>query len=90
MPRLYDRPGSPYHDQSMYAYPDNHRRFALLGWMACELAKGLDRYWRPQLVHAHDWHAGLTCAYLAANGHPARSVFTVHNRPIRGCSLPIT
>ncbi len=47
----------------MYAYPDNHRRFALLGWMACELAKGLDRYWRPQLVHAHDWHAGLTCAY---------------------------
>lgn len=68
----------------MYAYPDNHRRFALLGWMACELAKGLDRYWRPQLVHAHDWHAGLTCAYLAANGHPARSVFTVHNLAYQG------
>ncbi|EJA2551328.1 glycogen synthase GlgA [Serratia marcescens] len=83
-PWLYDRPGSPYHDQSMYAYPDNHRRFALLGWMACELAKGLDRYWRPQLVHAHDWHAGLTCAYLAANGHPARSVFTVHNLAYQG------
>ena len=83
-PWLYDRPGSPYHDQSMYAYPDNHRRFALLGWMACELAKGLDRYWRPQLVHAHDWHAGLSCAYLAANGHPARSVFTVHNLAYQG------
>ncbi len=64
--------------------PDNHRRFALLGWMACELAKGLDRYWRPQLVHAHDWHAGLSCAYLAANGHPARSVFTVHNLAYQG------
>lgn len=83
-PWLYGRPGSPYHDQSMYAYPDNHRRFALLGWMACELAKGLDRYWRPQLVHAHDWHAGLSCAYLAANGHPARSVFTVHNLAYQG------
>lgn len=83
-PWLYNRPGSPYHDQSMSAYPDNHRRFALLGWMACELAKGLDYYWRPNLVHAHDWHAGLVCAYLAANGHPARSVFTVHNLAYQG------
>ncbi|MNN07193.1 Glycogen synthase [compost metagenome] len=83
-PWLYERPGSPYHDQSMNAYSDNHRRFALLGWMACELAKGLDRYWRPQVVHAHDWHAGLACAYLAANGHPARSVFTVHNLAYQG------
>ncbi|MFC0227748.1 glycogen synthase GlgA [Serratia aquatilis] len=83
-PWLYDRPGSPYHDQSMRAYPDNHRRFALLGWVACEMAKGLDRYWRPKLVHAHDWHAGLACAYLAANGYPARSVFTVHNLAYQG------
>ncbi|MGO4745582.1 glycogen synthase GlgA [Serratia quinivorans] len=83
-PWLYERPGSPYHDQSMNAYSDNHRRFALLGWMACELAKGLDRYWRPQVVHAHDWHAGLACAYLAANGHPARSIFTVHNLAYQG------
>ena len=83
-PWLYERPGSPYHDQSMHAYPDNHRRFALLGWMACELAKGLDRYWRPRLVHAHDWHAGLACAYLAANGYPARSIFTVHNLAYQG------
>ena len=83
-PWLYERPGSPYHDQSMNAYSDNHRRFALLGWMACELAKGLDRYWRPQIVHAHDWHAGLACAYLAANGHPARSIFTVHNLAYQG------
>lgn len=35
-------------------------------------------------MHAHDWHAGLTCAYLAANGHPARSVFTVHNLAYQG------
>lgn len=68
----------------MNAYSDNHRRFALLGWIACELAKGLDRYWRPQVVHAHDWHAGLACAYLAANGHPARSIFTVHNLAYQG------
>lgn len=35
-------------------------------------------------MHAHDWHAGLACAYLAANGHPARSVFTVHNLAYQG------
>ena len=30
VPGLYDRPGSPYHDQSSFAYADNHLRFALL------------------------------------------------------------
>ncbi|ANI30503.1 glycogen synthase [Yersinia entomophaga] len=84
VPGLYDRPGSPYHDQWLNAYGDNHRRFALLGWMACELACGLDSYWRPNIVHAHDWHAGLACAYLAARGRPARSVFTVHNLAYQG------
>jgi starch synthase len=36
------------------------------------------------VVHAHDWHAGLTCAYLAARGRPAKSVFTVHNLAYQG------
>jgi starch synthase len=83
-PGLYDRPGSPYHDESQFAYTDNYLRFALLGWIGCELACGLDPYWRPQVVHAHDWHAGLTCAYLAARGRPAKSVFTVHNLAYQG------
>lgn len=36
------------------------------------------------MVHAHDWHAGLAPAYLAAKGHPAKSVFTVHNLAYQG------
>nr|MBA2817472.1 Glycogen synthase [Candidatus Pantoea persica] len=32
-------------------------RFALLGWMRCEIASGLDAYWRHDIVHAHDWNA---------------------------------
>ena len=83
-PGLYDRPGSPYHDESQFAYTDNYLRFALLGWIGCEMACGLDPYWRPEVVHAHDWHAGLTCAYLAARGQPAKSVFTVHNLAYQG------
>ncbi|MCG8709716.1 glycogen synthase GlgA [Brenneria sp. 4F2] len=83
-PTLYQRAGSPYHNPEQYAYADNYLRFALLGWMGCELACGLDLHWRPDVVHAHDWHAGLTCAYLAARGRPAKSVFTVHNLAYQG------
>ncbi|ORM64806.1 glycogen synthase GlgA [Pantoea rodasii] len=83
-PGLYERPGSPYHDTSQFAYVDNYLRFALLGWMGAELASGLDIQWQPDVVHAHDWHAGLTCAYIAARGRPAKTVFTVHNLAYQG------
>ena len=83
-PHLYDRPGSPYHDTNLFAYTDNVLRFALLGWVGAEMATGLDPFWRPDVVHAHDWHAGLAPAYLAARGHPAKSVFTVHNLAYQG------
>ncbi len=85
---LYGRPGNPYSDARGAAYADNHRRFALLGLAATRLAEGLDRDWRPQIVHGHDWHAGLAPAYLAfsraAGTSRARSVFTVHNLAYQG------
>ena len=88
-PALYDRPGNPYEDASRQPYGDNHRRFALLGWAAARLAQGLDPAWRPEVVHAHDWHAGLAPAYMAlAPATPgvarAASVFTVHNLAYQG------
>ena len=66
-PELYDRAGNPYADADGHAYADNHRRFALLGWIAARLAQGLDPAWTAHLVHAHDWHAGLAPAYLHAD-----------------------
>ena len=89
-PHLYDRPGSPYHDTNLFAYTDNVLRFALLGWVGAEMASGLDPFWRPDVVHAHDWHAGLAPAYLAARGRPAKSVFTVHNLAYQGLFGPDT
>lgn len=83
-PALYERPGNPYHDANQQSYPDNHLRFALLGWVAAQLAQGMDPYWQPALVHAHDWHAGLAPAYLAAAGRPAKSIVTVHNLAYQG------
>ncbi len=87
-PGLFDRPGNPYGDSVGVAYADNHRRFALLGLAAARLAEGVDPAWRPQIVHAHDWHAGLACAHIAASRSrrrtDARTVFTVHNLAYQG------
>ena len=85
-PSLYRRGGGPYQDDEGVEWVDNLQRFALLGWVGAHLAIGeLDPQWRPSVVHAHDWHAALACAYLAA--HPpaqARCVFTVHNLAYQG------
>jgi starch synthase len=85
-PFLYARSGNPYVGPDGRPWPDNHLRFALLGWIAAHLAGGeLDPRWQPHVVHGHDWHAGLAPVYLAA--HPAtstRSVFTIHNLAFQG------
>lgn len=84
-PLLYTRPGNPYHDGAGQEWPDNLQRFGLLGWAAAQLAAGaLDPQWQPELVHAHDWHAGMTCAYLKAHSAPTPSIFTVHNLAYQG------
>ena len=85
-PYLYRREGSPYQDSAGHEWPDNAQRFALLGWVAAHLAAGeLDAEWLPELLHAHDWHAAMACAYVAA--HPptrTATVFTVHNLAYQG------
>src|SRR6202045_545083 len=83
-PAFYDRPGSPYAGLDGRDWPDNHRRFALLGWAAAALAQGADPEWRPDILHAHDWHAGLAPPYLRAAGAAVPSVFTVHNLAYQG------
>jgi len=84
-PPFYDRPGGPYGAADGRDWPDNHRRFGLLGWVAAALGGGTDANWRPDIVHAHDWHAGLAPAYLGADVTPAAaSVFTVHNLAYQG------
>src|ERR1051325_8101533 len=83
-PQFYDRPGNPYQGPDGNDWPDNHRRFALLGWAAAALAQGADPGWRPAILHCHDWHAGLAPAYLRAAGAAVPSVFTVHNLAYQG------
>jgi len=92
-PALYGQPGNPYEDANRQPHADSHRRFALLGWAAAQIAQqGLDAGWQPEVVHAHDWHAALAPAYLAfgaASGRPrVGSVFTVHNLAYQGLFAP--
>ncbi len=85
-PYLYRRAGGPYQDPQWQEWPDNLQRFALLGWVAAHLAAGdADPAWQPAVVHAHDWHGALSCAYMHAHAPtPAASIFTVHNLVFQG------
>jgi starch synthase len=85
-PVLYRRPGNPYLDARGEEWPDNVQRFALLGWVAAHLSSGeLDLAWQPDVLHAHDWHAAMACAYVAAHpGIGAATVYTVHNLAYQG------
>src|ERR1700751_2405855 len=73
-PALYDRPGNPYAAPDGRDWPDNHRRFGLFGWIAAELARGVDAAWNPEILHLHDWHGGLAPAYLKARPPAAHHV----------------
>jgi starch synthase len=84
-PHLFDRPGSPYHQQPGVDWPDNALRFAALGRAAAQIGIGGLAGWQPDIVHAHDWQAGLAPAYLHyAGGRRPGTVMTVHNLAFQG------
>jgi len=84
-PHLYKRPGSPYGSPDGRDWPDNAQRFAALARAAAEIGQGLVPAFAPDIVHAHDWQAGLTAAYLRYSDKPApATVFTVHNLAFQG------
>ena len=84
-PHLYDRPGGPYAGPDGADWPDNAVRFAALARAGASLGQGLLPGYRPQIVHAHDWQAGLTAAFLHFDGGPRPgTVITVHNLAFQG------
>jgi starch synthase len=90
-PELYDRPELYGHGNS--DYPDNAVRFAVLSRAALEFAARPER--APDVVHAHDWQAGLTPVYLEtlfrdrAVLASAGRVFTIHNLAYQGLFPPV-
>jgi starch synthase len=84
-PHLFDRPGNPYLGPDGFDWPDNGLRFAALARMAENIGLGAVPSFIPDVVHAHDWQAGLTPAYLHYSGRAGPStVMTVHNLAYQG------
>ena len=84
-PNFFARTGGPYSDPAGTDWPDNWRRFAALSRAGADIAGGLLGSWIPDVVHAHDWQAAMTPAYMrfgAAHGVP--TVMTVHNLAFQG------
>lgn len=83
-PDLFDRAGGIYLDGSNRDWGDNWRRFAAFSRASAEIARGAAPGFRPDLVHAHDWQAGLAPVYLRYYGVPTPSVLTIHNLAFQG------
>ena len=80
-PAFFDREGNP------YGHPEDlARRFAALAWAAAHLGRAGDAEgWRPDVLHGHDWPAGLMPAYVAyGDGPRPATVMTIHNIAFQG------
>ena len=78
---LFDRP-------NLYGYDDDPYRFAFFSRAALDLALTLD--FKPDIVHAHDWHAAPAITWLATAAQvdpryrDIPTLFTVHNLAHQG------
>jgi starch synthase len=85
-PPYFDRDGI--YGEDSIDYPDNDLRFSLLARSALEAVAASGE--RPDLIHAHDWQAGLVPAYLATIYKDAPTlrhlptIFTIHNLAYQG------
>ena len=85
-PEYFDRPAL--YGEANRDYDDNPERFGFLALAALEWAAASGA--RYDIVHAHDWQAGLVPVYLAIayRDHPVLggtpSVLTIHNLAYQG------
>ena len=87
-PHLYERGAGIYLDESGKDWVDNAHRFAALSEAAARVAvEGFDG-WTPDVLHAHDWQAGLAPWYLRQRGSDIPCVMTIHNIAFQGVFAP--
>lgn len=62
-PGFYNRQGPLYTDTHGREYADNWKRFAAFSLVGSQIARGLVTNWRPDVIHAHDWHAAMSLLF---------------------------
>jgi len=103
-PEFYERQGGPYaakHEAlGLSAYDaagidDADERFGFYARAALEAARVLDL--KPDIIHAHDWHAALIPAFLKSEAYKNDPVFantktalTIHNIAFQGAFAAAT
>lgn len=85
-PHLFDRPGNIYLDDNGRDWADNHLRFGALCVAATHIAVHGVAEWKPDVVHAHDWQAGLVPLLIRMRELPEapKTVITIHNIAFQG------
>lgn len=77
---LYTKRNGIYGDSSFSPYSDNFYRYALMCKTAVKIAEDM----HADILHCHDWTAGLAC-YLAKESRlDCKTVFTIHNLAYMG------
>jgi starch synthase len=82
---FFAREGGPYGDAGGRDWGDNWKRFAALARAGADIAAEGVKGWKPDLVHAHDWQAAMTVAYMRFGpAHAVPKVVTIHNLAFQG------
>lgn len=74
--------------ERVYGFEDDAQRFAVFGHGALAALRLLD--WRPDVIHANDWHTSLVPTWLDVTGwrepfyRDIATLFTIHNLTYQG------
>ncbi len=88
VPIYFIAEGSLFNRPSLYGYGDDAYRFAFFSRAALELTLALA--WKPDIVHAHDWHTAPALTWLSTAGQGYEqfrgiaTIFTIHNLAHQG------
>jgi starch synthase len=72
----------------VYGFEDDAQRFAIFGHASLAALQLLD--WKPDVIHANDWHTGLVPTWLNTDGRGVpfyrdiATLFTIHNLAYQG------
>ncbi len=84
-PSFFEIDGNPYLDNSGRDRERNGEKFAAFSKIAADIARGKIGRKSFDVLHAHDWQAGLCAAYLKASGDSrVKTVLTIHNLAFQG------